>query len=303
MAANFIRNAFLWLPFALSCAAATAAYGQQDEIVRRQITETIGRSGAQAIGVGFYDLQTKREIMIDADESFHAASTMKVPVMIELFRQAQNKTLALDERLVVRNDFRSIVDRSHYQLLAEDDSERSLYTHEGESETIRRLLFLMITESSNFATNMLIERVTPPKVMATLREMGARQTNVLRGVEDAKAYERGLNNTTTARDLTLLLRRIAERRAVSARASAAMIEILLAQKFNESIPAGVPASVKVAHKTGSITNINHDAAIVFPPRRKPYILVVLTRGIADEERAHRAIADISRLVYDGLIAR
>jgi len=155
----------------------------------------------------------------------------------------------------------------------------------------------MIDASSNLATNLLIERVTAPSVMDYMRELGAKNIRVLRGVEDSKAYQAGMNNTTTARDLMIVLRHIARRQAVSSKASNDMVKILLEQEFNEGIPAGLPKEVKVAHKTGSITKIDHDAAIVYPPNRKPYILVVLTRGIEDEKRAHKLIADISRAIY------
>ncbi len=111
---------------------------------------------------------------------------------------------------------------------------------------------------------------------------------MLGGVEDSKAFQQGLNNTTTARDLMIILRQIAERRAVSGKASDEMIKIMLDQKFNEGIPVGVPRNARVSHKTGSITRINHDAAIVYPRGRKPYVLVVLTRGIEDEKLAHMA---------------
>ena len=140
----------------------------------------------------------------------------------------------------------------------------------------------MITVSSNLATNILIERVTPQRVMDLMRTIGANNIRVLRGVEDGKAFQQGLNNTITARDLMMILRRIAERRAISPRASDQMIKIMLDQKFNEGIPAGLPAGVRVSHKTGSITRVNHDAAIVYPPGRTPYVLVVLERGIEDE---------------------
>jgi beta-lactamase class A len=136
--------------------------------------------------------------------------------------------------------------------------------------------------------------------MKLMEQLGAKKIRVLRGVEDSKAYSQGLNNTTTARDLMIILRSIAERRAVSSKASDEMVKILLEQKFNEGIPAGLPDSVRVAHKTGSITRINHDAAIVVPADRKPYVLVVLTRGIEDEKRAHKLIADISRVVFDSV---
>jgi len=263
-----------------------------------KIDELIRASGAEAVAVAYFDLATGRELLINPDVSFHAASTMKVPVMMEIFRQAAAGKLSLDQRIPVKNDFASIVDGTHYALTPESDSDQSLYTRAGQTETIRELLRLMITVSSNLATNILIEHVTPTQVMDLMHTIGAQHIRVLRGVEDGKAFEKGLNNTTTARDMMIIFRRIAERRAVSAEASDEMIEIMLDQKFNEGIPAGLPRNARVSHKTGSITRINHDAAIVYPSGRKPYLLVVLTRGIEDEKLAHNLIADISRAVYD-----
>ena len=121
---------------------------------------------------------------------------------------------------------------------------------------------------------------------------------VLRGVEDGKAYERGLNNTATARDLLTVMAAIETGRAASPRSCAAMRRILLDQEFNTEIPAGLPAGTPVAHKTGQIEGHLHDAAIVYPRGDRPYVLVVLTRGIADEKIAQSLIADISRLVYE-----
>ena len=225
---------------------------------------------------------------------------MKVPVMLEVYRQAREGRLSLDERLPVKNEFKSIADGSTFSVSPADDSEQTLYRKVGSTETVRELLRLMITESSNLATDIVIERVSPARVTELMRRMGARDIKVVRGVEDGKAFERGLNNTTTARDLLILLRAVAEGRAVSPAASKEMNEILLAQKFNEGIPAGLPAGTPVAHKTGSITKIEHDAGIVYVPGRKPYVLVVLVRGIAEEARAHKLIADISRAVYEDL---
>jgi beta-lactamase class A len=223
---------------------------------------------------------------------------MKVPVMMELYRQAAAKRFSLDDRIPIKNDFISIADGSHFSISATDDSEATLYKHLGDKETIRELMRLMIVMSSNLATNLLIERVGATNVMELMREIGANKIQVLRGVEDGKAFERQMNNTTTARDLMMILTRIAERRAISQKASDEMIDILLAQHFNEGIPAGVSPKARVAHKTGSITKIYHDAAIVFPPERKPYVLVILTRGFADESRAHQLTAEISRFIYD-----
>jgi beta-lactamase class A len=263
-----------------------------------KIHSLVASSGAEAVAVAFKDLQAGRELLVNPDESFHAASTMKVPVMLEVFREVREGRLSLDERLPVKNEFKSIADGSTFSVSPADDSEFTLYKKVGGTETVRELLRLMITESSNLATNIIIERVTPQRVMDLMRRMGARDIKVLRGVEDGKAFERGLNNTTTARDLLVLLRAIAEGRAVSREASKQMTDILLEQKFNEGLPAGLPSGTRVAHKTGWITKINHDAGIVFLPGRKPYFLVVLVRGIADDKRAHKLIADISRAVYE-----
>ena len=269
--------------------------------MRKKIEELTRASGAEAVGVAFHDLATGGEVLINPDESFHAASTMKVPVMMEIYRQAAQGKFSLDDPIPVKNDFLSIADGSHYSVSVADDSEPSLYKKVGQTETIRELMRLMIISSSNLATNILIERVTAPRVMDLMRNIGANRIRVLRGVEDSKAYERGMNNTTTARDLMIVFRRIAERRAMSEKASDEMVKVMLDQQFNEGIPAGLPQTARVAHKTGSITKVNHDAAIIFLPNRKPYVLVVLTRGIQDEKRAHKLIADISRVIYESAV--
>jgi beta-lactamase class A len=280
------------LPVSGSCGAMAS-----DEL-ENKIAELVRLSGAETVAVAYYDLATGRELLINPDVNFHAASTMKVPVMMELYRRAAAGKLSLDQRIAIKNDFASIVDGSHYSLTPDSDSEQTLYKRVGEKETIRELLRLMITVSSNLATNILIERVTPERVMELMREIGANNIRVRRGVEDGKAFEKGLNNTTTARDLMIILRRIAERRAVSPKASDEMVKVMLGQQFNEGIPAGLPKEVRVSHKTGSITKVNHDAAIVYAPGRKPYVLVVLERGIEEEKRAHKLIADIARAVYE-----
>jgi len=118
---------------------------------------------------------------------------------------------------------------------------------------------------------------------------------VLRGVEDQKAFDKGMNNQTTARALMTLLTAIADGTAASKGSCAEMQEILKRQKFNDGIPAGLPKEIAVGHKTGTITAIHHDAAIVYT--KEPYILVVMTRGIPDEKKSDLLIAEISRLVY------
>jgi beta-lactamase class A len=270
------------------------------------LSASIGRRVAEVkdavVGVAFHDLQTGMSLYLNADDSFHAASTMKVPVMIELFRRVDAGKLHLDDSVALKNQFSSIVDKSPFTLNPADDSDSSAYLRVGSPVKVRELIERMITRSSNLATNALIELVSAERANATARELGARDIRVLRGVEDNKAFQAGLNNTTTGRDLAVLLEAIETGRAASQKSCDAMRDILLRQEFNDAIPAGLPPGTKVAHKTGSITGVLHDAAIIYPPNRKPYVLVVLTRSIPDDKVARELIADISRLVYSSAMA-
>jgi beta-lactamase class A len=240
----------------------------------------------------------RRMIEINADTEFHAASTMKVPVMIELFRQAEVSKLSLDEPLPIKNEFHSIVDGSVYQLSVGDDSDAEVYKNIGKTMTLRALCEGMITVSSNFAANLLIERLGVENIRATVTRLGADGMHVLRGVEDQKAFDKGLSNTTTAGALATLLQAIAQGKAVGTRADAEMVAILKRQKFNDGIPAGLPPGTAVAHKTGTITKIHHDAAIVYG--RRPYVLVILVRGIQDQKESAALIAAISREIWTSL---
>ncbi len=255
--------------------------------------------GAQ-VAVAYRSLDARRpgdSLNMSGDVPFHAASTMKVPVLIELFRQADAGRLSLDAGVLLENRFRSIVDGSAYALSPVDDSDSLVYTMVGTRVTARDLAERMIVRSSNLATNALIELVGAPRADSTARALGARGTRVLRGVEDQKAYDAGLNNVTTATDLAAMLAAIERGTAASPRSCDAMKAILFRQQFNGEIPAGLPPGTPVAHKTGSISGTLHDAAIVYPPGRPPYVLVVLTRGIGDREVARQLIEDLSRLAW------
>jgi beta-lactamase class A len=262
----------------------------------RDLTRLIAASGAE-VAVAWQPLDAKRNetLLIHGDLRFHAASTMKVPIMIELFRQAETRRLKLDDTIAVTNHFTSIVDGSPYELSATEDSDGDVYKAIGSTMSYRALCEAMITKSSNLAANVLITALWPKRIQATVGRLGASGMQVLRGVEDLKAFDKGLNNTTDARGLMTLMLRIGRGEAVNRQASDDMTAILKRQQFNDAIPAGLPASVVVAHKTGNVTGIHHDAAIVYAKR--PYVLVVLVRGINDEKVSAKLIADISQLVW------
>ena len=282
----------------LAVLPASAAAGKRRESPARAEVERLIRESGAEVGVAFRTLDGKDELFLNADLAMHAASTMKVAVMVELFRQARAGKLKLDDLLPVHNEFRSVVDGSAYQLDVGDDSDAEVYRNVGQTMTLRRLCEAMITVSSNLATNLLIEKLGVENIRRTVHKLRADGLEVRRGVQDLKAFDAGMNNTTTARALLVLLERIARGKAVSRDASQEMVDILEQQKFNSEIPAGVPPGLRVAHKTGSITKIRHDAAIVYAER--PYVLVVLVRGLADGKQSATLIAAISRVVYAAL---
>ncbi|WP_224368649.1 serine hydrolase [Hyalangium versicolor] len=275
-----------------------AAAPSGPDALRGSLRERIAQVQGASVAVVYRDLgDPKDSVTVEAERSFHAASTMKVPVMIEFFRQVDAGKLSLDQPIPLVNQFRSIVDGSPYSLNPKDDEDSALYERIGKSVPARELVQRMITRSSNLATNSVIALVDARRVTQTLRTLGAPQMTVLRGVEDAKAYAKGLNNTATAKDLATLLAAIEQGQAASPGSTQAMRDILLAQELNAEIPAGLPPGTRVAHKTGQITGVLHDAAIVYPTSRAPYILVVLTSGIPEEKVARSLIVDISRSVY------
>ena len=222
---------------------------------------------------------------------------MKVPVLIALAQRADRGLLQLDTAIPLGNQFASIVDGSPYVLNKADDSDDSVYERVGQRVPIRWLATRMITHSSNLATNTLLTVVTADSVTAITRTLGATRMLVRRGVEDTPAFRAGLNNVTTANDLAALLVAIATDRAASPASCAWMREVLFAQAYNSAIPAGLPPGTRVAHKTGDITRVEHDAALVYPERGAPYVLVVLTSGVDDQAKARLLIADITRIVH------
>lgn len=242
--------------------------------------------------------RTNQILLIQEKEVFHAASTMKTPVMAEVYKQAHAGKFKLTDSLTIKNEFKSIVDGSPFSLQIGDDSEERLYSQIGQKARIYDLVYDMIIYSSNLATNIVIELVDPKQVNQTMRAIGAQDIQVLRGVEDTKAFQQGKNNTTTAYDLMLLFEQIARGKMVSKKASQEMVNILLDQKFNDAIPAKLPSTVKVAHKTGWITRVRHDSGIVYLPDSQKYVLVLLSKQWESDELATEIMANVSKIIYD-----
>jgi beta-lactamase class A len=294
--AKFIKPIFLSILFfaAISCDDNSKSIDTLKTSIENQISKIEGD-----VAVAFFDLSdSSNQVLINTDEQFHAASTMKVPVMIELYKQQSEGKLNLNDSILLKNEFKSIVDGSSYKMDIGVDSDDVIYSKIGTQQKMYDLMYSMIILSSNLATNVLIEVVDAKKTTATMRTLGADKIEVLRGVEDIKAFRKGLSNSTTANDLLMIMKAIATGKAGTKEDSDKMIDILKDQKWNDMIPKYLPKGVEVAHKTGSITGVHHDAAIVFHPNGKKYVLVLLSKNLKDFDKGTDQLAQISKSVYE-----
>ena len=269
--------------------------------LRAQIARVMTDAGAESVAVAYHDYETRTEWSYNGDEWFHSASTMKVAVLIAVFGAVAEGRFQLESRVHVRNRFLSIADGQPYQIESARDSNGLVHARIGRTMRVRDLARHMIVTSSNLATNLLVDLVGLDEIHRTLKELGLEEgIQIHRGVEDERAYERGILNLVTARGLLHALRLIEERAAFSTEASEEMLEILHGQEFNSGIPAGLPDTARVAHKTGEISTVAHDAGLVYLPDRRPYVVVILTRWAPETGGRQATIARISQLVHDHL---
>jgi beta-lactamase class A len=291
---------FLLISFIAGCNHSPQSLSQlQNSIKKRFDTTTQG-----TFALAFKNLaDTTDTIFINDREMFHAASTMKVPVLIEAFKQIAEDKFKLSDSIKVYNHFKSIVDSSTYQLDSTDDSYPKLYHYIGKKRSIHDLLLHMIINSSNLAADIMIEKVGAKNITPTMRSLGADSILVLRGVEDIKAYRAGISDSTDARDLMILFEKLAKGKVVSPQASKQMIAILKRQKHNDKIPAELPDSVQVAHKTGAIPGVHHDAGLIIFPDGQKYVLVLLSKNAPDGKKVTQMFADISKEIYDYVVSR
>ena len=159
----------------------------------------------------------------------------------------------------------------------------------------------MITISSNFATNLVIDYIGSEDINSTMNSLGAKNINILRGVEDLKAFDLGLNNTTTAFDLLSIYENLAKGKVINYDLSEEMIGILKKQKYDDIIPKYLPETVEVAHKDGWINGVRHDSGIVYANKEKVYILVLLSKKLEDDIKGADILAKISLEIFNTII--
>lgn len=273
---------------------------QKDEdTLRAEVERIADEAGARSVAVAYHDYETRTAWSYRGDAWFHAASTIKVPVLLGVFAAIDRDELALNARIHVRNRFLSAADGTSFRVGSARDANSEVHAERGRTMKVRDLARHMIVTSSNLATNLLVEVVGIDAIRRILQALKLDDgVDFRRGVEDERAYEAGINNRCTADGMLRVLRAIEEGRELGDEASAQMLEILHAQEFRSGIPAGLPEGARVANKTGEISTVAHDAGIVYLPERKPYALVVLTEWDAQKTSGRSdTIARISRAVY------
>jgi beta-lactamase class A len=254
--------------------------------------------GARSLAIAFYDLADQREIALRADRWYHAASTIKVAILLGVFDAIERGDLVPHSRVHVRNRFLSALDAEPFRVASGRDANAAVHEAIGKTLTVRELAHHMIATSSNLATNLLLDLVGLESVRRTLSQHGLDDgIEVRRGVEDERAYQKGINNRVTASGLARMFKHIAEGTGLGEALRVELIEILLAQEFNSGIPAGLPADARVAHKTGEISTVAHDAGIVYLPNRPPYILVILTEWEPQDNERMKVIAEVARRIH------
>ena len=271
------------------------------DALRAEIEKLEKESGATAIAVALHDLETGFDLRYNEDRWFHAASTIKVPILLGAFAAIDRGDLLPHSRVHVRNRFLSIVENIPFRVESDRDANSAVHTAIGKMMRVDELAYHMITTSSNLATNLLLGVIGSDAVNQTLRELDVDEgIELRRGVEDELAFEKDINNRVTAEGLLRILVMLAEGKAFSPALSRRMMDILHGQEFNQGIPARLPKGVRVAHKTGEISTVAHDAGVVYLPKRKPYVLVILTEWDAAATGRSRTIAAISHAIYEFL---
>ena len=224
------------------------------------------------------DLVTGERWAYQADIPLVAASVIKIPIMIEAFRQERDGLLSMDEEFSIRPEQKM------------PSCGALTYLHDGLRVTLRDLCVLMIIVSDNTATNILIERLGIDNINSTMRALGLKQTTLRRKLFDGEASARGIENTITAGEMGILLEKLYHGSCVSSEADAEMLNILKDQRLNGKMPFFLHG-VKIAHKTGEDNGITHDVGIVYADH--PLILCFASNH-TDVPAFERFIQDAAR---------
>ena len=278
--------------------------GELDSSLQARLAEIAAALEEGALAVTAYDYCSKRHWSFNGARWFHAASTIKIAILAAVFDAIDAGRFTPDSRLAVRNRFSSAVDGAPFRVQASRDADSEVHAAIGRTMQVRALARHMMVTSSNLATNLLLDLIGLDASREALARRGIPGIDLQRGVEDDRAFEAGRNNRVTSDGLVRLLRVLCDHEGFTASSAQAMLDILFDQHFDGGIGPGLPESVRavarVAHKTGDISTVTHDAGLVFLPGRPPYVLAILTENGGDATKRTQAMTTASRLVYEAV---
>jgi beta-lactamase class A len=222
----------------------------------------------------------------NADTVFPAASLIKIPIAVAVYQAASQGSISLDTVLTMDA---SVIVGGTGTLQSEPP---------GSSYTVRELVARMLYDSDNTAANMLIDHLGGfAPVNQAMQQVGATQTVLQRRMMDFEARAAGRDNLTTPADMALLLQLLYNGALPDAAGAQEIISALAQTTNRQKIPAQLPPDIVVAHKIGVLPQVEHDAGIVQLPGQ-PYILVLMSQGLASNAAGIDTLATASRLVYD-----
>ncbi len=224
------------------------------------------------------------------DAGHYAASTMKLALVIAAYRESDAARLDLDATMPIHNDFASVVGGKRFAMDVSEDSDPEPWRRIGSSVALRWLCYRAIVKSSNLATNLVLDATGISAVTEVLTVVGATNSIVSRGIEDGAARDTGLQNIVTAGDLARTLQALHAKTVASPESCQEILSVLAAQQINDAIPARLPYGTKVAHKSGWVDGISHDAGIVYSADSDPFVFVMCTTSDLDEQAGLDLIA-------------
>lgn len=254
-------------------------------ILEQKIKAEADSFGQQA-GVVIKDLSSGWKIVINEDKLFPSASMVKIPIMVSLFSACAQGGLDLRQKLVLKESCKALGSGKLKEYAA------------GSEFNIEDLIEIMIEESDNTAANMLIDYLGLDSLNNYFKEIGLNNTNLARKMMDFKSRKHGVENFTSARDLSYLLEEIYNNKLINKIFSKKCLEILKKQKVRDRIPARLPFDTVVAHKTGLERGICHDAGIVFTSQGDFLVCVLTKHSYKVAKPAKRFISRIALDVYD-----
>jgi beta-lactamase class A len=277
-----------------------------DAVLDARLREIAERLPTGALGVSVFDYLSGLSWSFNGDRWFHSASVIKLAVLLAVFEASEQGRFSLGSRLHVRNRFLSIADGRPFRVDCTRDADAEVYAAIGRTMKVRKLARRMIITSSNLATNLLINVVGLDAAREAMERLGIEGVDLRREVEDQRAYEQGISNRMTPDGAVALLRAIVAAKGISPESSDEMTNILLDQQFGGTIAPGLPetvrAAAKVAHKTGEISTVTHDAGAVFMPGRPPYIVSIFVESTGDLKERQEAGVAASTAVWECVAA-